>query len=59
MIDQGANGYALLVPPFYSAWVGGLFWFDVLLIGSVDGMVKGFGGISTIWLLLTQMVGHG
>ena len=42
MIDQGANGYALLVPPFYSAWVGGLFWFEVLLIGSVDGMVKGF-----------------
>ena len=42
MVDKGTGSCAFLIPPFHPVWVRGLFRLEVLLVGSVDGTVKGF-----------------
>ena len=42
MVDESTGGRTLLVPPTDASWVGVLFWFEVLSVGSVNGVVEGF-----------------
>jgi hypothetical protein len=41
MIDEGSGSHAFLVPPSNPLQVWALFWFEVFLVGGVDGMVEG------------------